>query len=138
MDDPSDDLRRISPRRIEVYAGNGFRRWSEDEKAQIVAESLVPGVVVTALASRHGCRASQIHQWRKWVRQRRLALPATAGPAMFARVVAEESPSSKPTPVEVGNGLEVMIGDALVRVRGRPGAESLIDVFSALRRSQAC
>jgi len=47
MDDHSDDIRRPS-QRIEVYAGTGRKRWPDDMKAQIAAESLEPGAIVTS------------------------------------------------------------------------------------------
>ena len=64
MDDHSDDIRRPSPR-IEVYAGAGRKRWPDDLKAQIAAESLEPGAIVTDVARRHGCRPQQVHDWRR-------------------------------------------------------------------------
>ncbi|WP_354125395.1 MULTISPECIES: transposase [unclassified Bradyrhizobium] len=65
MDDHSDDIRRPLSPRIEVYAGAGRKHWPDDLKAQIVAESLEPGAVVTAIARRHGCRPQQVHDWRR-------------------------------------------------------------------------
>ncbi|WP_369525402.1 transposase [Bradyrhizobium elkanii] len=55
--------RPLSPR-IEVYAGAGRKRWPDDLKAQIAAESLEPGAIVTDVARRHGCRPQQVHDWR--------------------------------------------------------------------------
>jgi transposase len=46
MDDHSDDIRRPLSPRIEVFAGVGRKQWPDDE-AQIVAESLEPGAVVS-------------------------------------------------------------------------------------------
>jgi transposase len=44
-----------SPRRIEVINGaGGRRRWSADDKARIVEETLAPGAVVSEVARRHG------------------------------------------------------------------------------------
>ena len=60
MDDHSDDIRRPLLPRIEVYAGAGRKHWPDDLKAQIVAESLEPGAIVTAIARRHGCRPQQV------------------------------------------------------------------------------
>ena len=60
MDDHSDDTRRPLSPRIEVYAGAGRKRWPDDLKAQIAAESLEPGAIVTDVARRHGCRPQQV------------------------------------------------------------------------------
>ncbi|WP_244561154.1 transposase [Bradyrhizobium canariense] len=67
MDDHSDDIRRPSPR-IEVYTGAGRKRWPDDLKAQIAAESFEPGAIVTDVARRYGCRPQQVHDWRRRAR----------------------------------------------------------------------
>jgi len=94
MDDQSDDLSVQTPRRMEILSGRGYRqRWSDAAKAQIVAESLEPGIVVTELARRHGAHPSQVHGWRKDAREGRLALPAA--PAMaFAEVIVSPPPKA--------------------------------------------
>ena len=52
--------------RYEVITGpERCRRWSDDEKQAIVAESLVPGAVVTAVARRAGICPGQIYRWRQ-------------------------------------------------------------------------
>jgi transposase-like protein len=46
---------RRTIRRLEVITGTGRRRrWSEDDKARIVEETLAPGAVVSQVARRHG------------------------------------------------------------------------------------
>ena len=49
------------------------RRWSKDEKARIVEETLAPGAVVSEVARRHGVAQSLLFTWRRLAR--------TAGPA---------------------------------------------------------
>jgi len=45
----------ITVRRLEVITGTGRRRqFSDDFKANIVEETLVPGAVVSEVARRHG------------------------------------------------------------------------------------
>ena len=40
------DLKAAEPRRVEVITGaNGRRRWSEDEKARAIEESLVATIL---------------------------------------------------------------------------------------------
>ncbi len=144
-DDRCDDPKPVSPRRIELYTGSqGRRRWPDEEKARIVIESFAPGMVVTQLALRHGCRAQQIHDWRRLARTGKLALPAAASEVLpaFVPLLPDNSVPALASPAAAGAGAEVCIAveiaDATVRVCGRPGAEALLDVFSALRRSRRC
>src|SRR5206468_1126090 len=59
-------------RRIEVITGVGRRRrWTDEEKAWIVAESLDPATTTSAVARRYGLHPSQLFVWRQ-----QLAAPA--------------------------------------------------------------
>jgi transposase len=142
-DDRSDNPKPVSPRRIELYTGSqGRRRWPDEEKARIVVESFAPGMVVTQLAQRHGCRAQQIHDWRRLARTGKLALPAAASETLpaFVPLLPDNSALAPAAPAVAGAEacIAVEIADATVHVSGRPGAEVLLDVFSALRRSRRC
>src|SRR5580692_11435638 len=44
------------------------RRWSRDEKARIVEETLMPGAVVCEVARRHGVAQSLLFTWRRQAR----------------------------------------------------------------------
>jgi transposase len=56
-------------RRIELITGSGRRRrWTSDEKARIVLESLEPGANVSAVARRHGLSPQQLFGWRREAR----------------------------------------------------------------------
>lgn len=59
-DDDGDDT-VTSVRRIELITGTGRRRrWSEDDKARIVVESLRSGANVSEVARRHGLSPQQL------------------------------------------------------------------------------
>src|SRR5688572_22589494 len=44
------------------------RRWSEDEKARIIVESLQPGAQVAEIARRHGVSRGLLYAWRRAAR----------------------------------------------------------------------
>ena len=41
------------------------RNWSDEEKLAILKETTVPGVVISAVARRHGIGTGQLYTWRK-------------------------------------------------------------------------
>ena len=56
-------------RRIELITGAGRRRrWSSEDKARIVVESLKPGVCVSEVARRNGLSPQQLFAWRREAR----------------------------------------------------------------------
>ena len=140
MDDHSDDIRRPLSPRIEVYAGVGRKRWPDELKVQIVAESLQPGAVATDIARRHGCRPQQVHDWRHRARSGRLTLPASAGALSFVPLVSESSLPAAAGTSGSPEAAAVMVEflGARVEVRGAPGLDVLSDVFLALRRTRSC
>jgi len=140
MDDHSDDIRRPLSSRIEVYAGAGRKRWPDDLKARIAAESLEPGAIVTDVARRHGCRPQQVHDWRRRARLGQLVLPASADTLSFVPLVSE-SPLPAATASSVSPEVAVVtveLQGARVEIRGTPGLAALSDVFTALRRTRSC
>src|SRR6478672_9378173 len=74
MDDVNDDAKGGGHRKIEVLTGPGRRRrWSDEQKSQIVAETLEPGAVVTEIARRWQVCPQQVFGWRHEMRLGRLA-----------------------------------------------------------------
>lgn len=140
MDDRSDDIRRALSPRIEVYAGSGRKRWPDDLKAQIVAESLESGAVVTDVARRHGCRPQQVHDWRRRARSGQLVLPAAADTLSFVPLVSGSAPPAAAEPSGSAEAAAVTVEflGARVEVRGTPSLAVLSDVFAALRRTRSC
>ena len=54
------------------------RRWSDEVKARIVAESFAPGAIVSEVARRHGLTPQHLSTWRKAVRAGVLSLSDVA------------------------------------------------------------
>ena len=97
-------------RRVEVLTGAPRRRrWSDAEKAAIVAESRAPGARTSEIALRYGLHRNQLYDWR---RQFRSAAVADAGlvASDFVPVVAETRGGSGAAPIEIE------IGGATARV----------------------
>ena len=88
-------------RRFEVINGAmGRRRWSSDERARILEETLAPGAVVSAVARRHGLTPQQLFTWRREARKR---LEAEARTAFVPAVIVPE-PMTEPEPVRRSRG----------------------------------
>src|SRR3954451_5167711 len=113
-------------RRIEVITGVGRRRrWTEEEKAWIVAESLDPAATVSAVVRRYGLHPSQLFVWRQ-----RLAAPAAReAPGFVPVVVAEDDPAPAGTPGRI----EIALGPAVVRVGADVDAAALRRVLEVVR-----
>jgi transposase len=78
-------------RRLEVFTGAGRRRrWSGEQKAQIIAESYADGESVSTVARRHGLTAQQLFAWRRHARREATANAGDTGLA-FAPVVVDDA-----------------------------------------------
>ena len=114
-------------RRLEVITGIGRRRrWTDEEKAWIVAESLDPASTVSAVARRYGLHASQLFTWR----QRLAALAGCEGSGFVPVVVAEDAAATSP---ELAGRIEIALGPAVVRVGPDVDAAALRRVLEAVR-----
>ena len=73
--------------RVEVLGGlERRRRWSQDDKARIVEETLAPGAKATEVACRNGVAASVVFTWRRQARTAERVVPCFA-PVQIAAAV---------------------------------------------------
>ena len=116
-------------RRFEVITGVGRRRrWSDEDKARIVAESLDPATTASAVAPRYGLHASQLFTWRQQL-QRSAATAALGEQAFVPVLVAEDGPAR----AEPGGRIEIALGAAVVRVGADVDAATLRRVLEVVR-----
>ena len=129
--------RRFDPevrevRRLEVINGAlGRRRWSDEAKARIVAESLAPGVVISEVARRHDLRPQQLFAWRHQARQGRLVLPSEE--LAFVPVVRTAADAPAATSALPAATIEVALGDVVVRVPPAVDLRLLAKVLRAVK-----
>ena len=122
---------------------NGQRRWPDEVKARIVAESLKPGATVNAVAARYGLRANHLSEWRSRARDGRLVLPAVEEDDFcFAPIVVSDGVGGADVPAVAGqptksDGLsckpiEIEIGQVTIRLDGTPSSDRIAEIVRAI------
>jgi transposase len=125
MVDVKDDAKGGGLRRVEVLTGPGRRRkWSADDKARIVAETLEPGAVVSEVARRWQVCPQQVFGWRRAMRLGGAAMARE--PLGFVPIVPEVPPgrdasAAAPSP---SPPIEVEFSGAMLRIA--PGTDALL------------
>jgi transposase-like protein len=171
-------------RRIELITGASRRRqWSDDDKARIIVESLMPGANVSEVARRNGLSPQQLFGWRRQVRcdpaagrsdaqgnEARALMAESVGdvsapargqaspptlpsktrgarppigerpsaervPAFASVVIASPAAASPPSDTASTGRIEIVLGDAVVRVSGQVEAGLITTVLRAVRRT---
>jgi transposase len=120
--------------RIDIRTGIGRRRrWSDEVKGQVVAESYEPCAVVSEVARRHDIAPQHLFAWRRAARAGHLVLPATGSPMFVPVVTAVDGPdAARTTAHRVGS---IVIEIAGAAVRAAPGVDLgwLRDVLRAVK-----
>ena len=118
---------------------NGQRRWPDEVKARIVAETLEPGATVNAVAQRYGIRPNHLSEWRGRARRGKLVLPAVPeddslcfAPVVLSgprALVSEKVPPDKPVSPKP---IEIVTAAVTIRLDGDIGADRLSEIVRAL------
>ncbi len=119
---------------VEVIGGvKGRRRWPDELKARIVAETLELGARVASVARRYDLRPSHLSDWCRRAREGRLVLPAADEGVEFAplAVRAEGNGVAEAS----GERLEVVLERVTVRLDAAVPAGRLAEIVSALNAS---
>jgi transposase len=127
--------------------GRRRRRWSDEDKARIVAECEAPGSSVSLVARRRDLNANLLFSWRRQLRERQRAagevgfVPAVITP----RGLAEDHPTEMPREPRPGlsssasgrpsGRIEIVLGDCRrVIVDEGVSASALARVIGVLER----
>ena len=116
--------------RIEVLDGpTGRRRWPDDIKARIVAESFQPGARVCDVAAKYGLIARHLSGWRGQARKGELMAPIGAVPAFVPLVFEPLADASADTGV-----IRVEICGAVLHVMPDCSPDRAAALAAALRK----
>ena len=121
--------------RIDIQVGVGQRRrWSDEAKGRIVAESYAPGAVVSEVARWHGISPQHLFAWRKAARAGVLSLPADEAP-LLVPVVTELRPAGAAAEAvtRTPTTISIEIGGAVVRAAAGVDPAWLRDVLRAVK-----
>jgi transposase-like protein len=153
-DAPTTDRTSTRNRRIEVITGRERRRrWTAEQKREIAAESLQPGISPIMVARRYGISSGLLYAWRQQLlcgalgvvadtKPRFVRVDVVAGPPQLEatmpaapELAALATPLASPS-AEPDGRIEIMLsGGAKVRVDAQVNEAALRRVLAALARS---
>ena len=117
--------------RIEVLDGpTGRRRWPDDLKARIVAESFQPGARVCDVAAKYGLIARHLSGWRGQARKGELVVPVATAPTFVPLVIEPLADASADTGV-----IRVEICGAVLHVTPDCSPERVAALAAALGKA---
>ena len=102
------------------------RRFSDDDKARIVSEAMMPGASISDVAKRHRVCSSLVYRWRRVLLRDGVAVEALQLPApAFVPVELASAPASS-QPEALGPGVVEVVGSRGQRVRLAPPIDARV------------
>ena len=122
--------------KIEVLpVRGGRRRWPDEVKARIVAETLEPGATVRGVAQRYDVHSNQLTGWRRLARDGRLVLPSLDTDMAFVPLAVSTEGSG--VSAVVGERVEVVLERVTVRLDAAVPACRLAEIVTALNAASS-
>lgn len=122
----SEFLARV-PRRAD-----GKRNWPPELKARIVAETLIEGETVKAVAKRYELIPSTVSDWRRLARQGKLVLPNLEGIDFVPVEIEAPAPLPQRLAVTSSSTIDVIKGDITVRLDAATPAPRVAEIARAM------
>jgi len=130
-----------SPRMEIITRGERRRRWTPEQKREIVAESYGPALTPTEVARKHGISSGQLYTWRHELLGLQAPVVSRAMPR-FAEVAltaplppASPTPASTPQVSRTAGRIEIVLpGNVIVRVDADVDGVALGRVLDVLRQ----
>ena len=111
---------------------DGKRDWPPELKARIVAETLIEGETVKAVAKRYELIPSTVSDWRRMARQGKLVLPNLDGMGFVPVEIEASVPVAQPSPVISSGKIDLIKGDVTVRLDAATPAARVAEIARAL------
>lgn len=108
------------------------RKWPNELKARIVAETLMPGATVNDVARRHDVPANHVSTWRTLARKGHLLLPPPEDPVEFAALVVGPGETVPRPNGGAAARPEIVAGAVVIRLEASASAERIASVVHAL------
>ena len=119
---------------MDIILGKERRRWSEDAKRAIVAETLAAGEVASVARS-HGANPSMVFSWRKRFLEEQRPVGAMPG---FMPVALATATAAEPSVTVAGDTPTIDVAfscGARLRVTGAVDPNLVAGIVKALRRA---
>lgn len=115
---------------MDIILGKERKRWSDDQKREIVAETVAAGEV-TSVARRHGANPSMVFGWRKrFLEEQRSPAPPAFMPVASPMVEPPKHPATEAPTIDLAFAC-----GARLRVTGAVDADLVAGIVKALRRA---
>ena len=102
------------------------RRFTDDDKARIVSEAMMPGASVSDVAKRHRVCSSLVYRWRRVLLRGGVPVEVPQLPApAFVPVEVASTPAS-PQPEPLGPGVVEVVSSGGQRVRLAPPIDARV------------
>lgn len=108
------------------------RNWPPELKARIVAETLIEGETVNAVAKRYELIPSTVSDWRRMARQGKLVLPNLDGMDFVPVEIETPAPAPQPLPTTPSGTIDVIKGDVTVRLDAATPAPLVAEIARAM------
>lgn len=134
----------VTVRRLEVITGTGRRRrFSDDDKARIVEETLLPRVVVSEVARRHGLMPQQVFTWRRQARSPSMSraeapqfVPAVVDAVVAAPALCKKHKALRCKPKPDAGIIEIEVEGITIRAGRGADAKMIAAIVQALKASR--
>jgi transposase len=129
------------PRMEIITRSERRRRWTPEQKRDIVAESYGPELTPTEVARKHGISSGQLYTWRHELLGLQAPVVSRSMPRFAEVALATPSPPASPAPAATSRAsrtsgrIEIVLpGNIIVRVDADVDGTTLGRVLDVLRR----